>query len=169
MTMADLEPSATPPRRRLLGLGARPARRSTRASTSGATWRSAGPTAATWPRRVEAIDNLAQSLAVALTTALGSDVFNTDFGFDGLNALVEETDPAAGPRAGPGLGRSSVLRRDAARPPDRRREARRRAAAAGAVGGDDRDRLGRSVVGSGLRDRRRRPGAVDLGRVVPSG
>lgn len=43
--------------------------------------------------RVEGIVNLAQSLTLALTTLLGSDVFNTDFGFDGLNALVEETNP----------------------------------------------------------------------------
>jgi phage baseplate assembly protein W len=40
------------------------------------------------------IDCLAQSLSIALTTALGSDVFNTDFGFDGLRALAEETSPA---------------------------------------------------------------------------
>lgn len=44
--------------------------------------------------RVASMDCLAQSLSIALTTALGSDVFNTDFGFDGLNALVEETEPA---------------------------------------------------------------------------
>jgi phage baseplate assembly protein W len=42
--------------------------------------------------RVEGIDNLAQSLTVALTTARGSDVFNTDFGFDGINALADEPD-----------------------------------------------------------------------------
>ena len=44
--------------------------------------------------RVEGSDNLAQSLQVALTSALGSDVLNVGFGFDGLNALAEETDPA---------------------------------------------------------------------------
>ena len=38
-------------------------------------------------------ENLAQGLAIALTTLLGSDVFNVQFGFDGLNALVEETNP----------------------------------------------------------------------------
>ena len=43
--------------------------------------------------RVESMDCLGQSLSIALTTALGSDVFNTSFGFDGLNALVEETEP----------------------------------------------------------------------------
>src|SRR6266542_4789440 len=43
--------------------------------------------------RVGGLDNLAQSLAIALTTLLGSDLFNTEFGFDGLNALVEETSP----------------------------------------------------------------------------
>lgn len=42
---------------------------------------------------VEALDALDQSLAIALTTGRGTDVFNTDFGFDGLNALAEETDP----------------------------------------------------------------------------
>ena len=43
--------------------------------------------------RVEGIDNLGQSLTIALTTLLGSDVFNTGFGWDGLNALAEETNP----------------------------------------------------------------------------
>jgi phage baseplate assembly protein W len=42
---------------------------------------------------VESMDNLAQSLTVALTTALGSDVFNTRFGFDGINVLADEPDP----------------------------------------------------------------------------
>lgn len=37
------------------------------------------------------IGALSQALRVALTTRLGSDVFNTQFGFDGLNALAEET------------------------------------------------------------------------------
>jgi hypothetical protein len=37
--------------------------------------------------------NLDQCLAVAVTTVLGSDVFNAEFGFDGLAAMVEETDP----------------------------------------------------------------------------
>src|SRR5438067_10741467 len=43
--------------------------------------------------RVTGLDNLVQDLGVAFTTALGADVFNTDFGFDGLRALVEETNP----------------------------------------------------------------------------
>ncbi len=43
--------------------------------------------------RVEGLDNLGQSLSMALTTLLGSDIFNVQFGFDGLNALVEETNP----------------------------------------------------------------------------
>lgn len=43
--------------------------------------------------RVDGIDNLGQSLTIALTTLLGSDVFNTSFGWDGLNALAEETAP----------------------------------------------------------------------------
>ena len=43
---------------------------------------------------VEGVDNLGQSLTIALTTLLGSDVFNTAFGWDGLNALAEETSPS---------------------------------------------------------------------------
>lgn len=43
--------------------------------------------------RVAGLDNLTQDLTLALTTLLGSDVFNTAFGFDGLNALVDEVDP----------------------------------------------------------------------------
>ncbi len=42
---------------------------------------------------VGGMENLLQDLQIALTTALGSDVFNTGFGFDGVNALVEETRP----------------------------------------------------------------------------
>src|SRR4051794_17680071 len=42
---------------------------------------------------VQGFDNLAQDLTVALTTALGADPFNTGYGFDGVNALVEETNP----------------------------------------------------------------------------
>jgi phage baseplate assembly protein W len=43
--------------------------------------------------RVESMDCLGQSLTIALTTALGSDMFNTSFGFDGLNAIAEESEP----------------------------------------------------------------------------
>ncbi len=43
--------------------------------------------------RIEGVANLNQSLSIALTTLLGSDLFNTQFGFDGLTALVEETNP----------------------------------------------------------------------------
>ena len=43
--------------------------------------------------QVAGMENLTQCLEVALTTLLDSDIFNTDFGFDGLNALVEETNP----------------------------------------------------------------------------
>jgi hypothetical protein len=39
--------------------------------------------------QVEKAKNLAQDLEVALTTLLGSDIFNTEFGFDGLVALTE--------------------------------------------------------------------------------
>jgi phage baseplate assembly protein W len=41
----------------------------------------------------DGMDNLVQCLEIALTTTLGSDVFDTGFGFDGLTALVEESDP----------------------------------------------------------------------------
>lgn len=40
---------------------------------------------------VEGAANLGQALELALTTRLGEDVFNVEFGFDGLNALAEET------------------------------------------------------------------------------
>jgi hypothetical protein len=43
--------------------------------------------------RVIGMDSLVQDLSVAFTTVLGADVFNTAFGFDGLRALVEETNP----------------------------------------------------------------------------
>jgi phage baseplate assembly protein W len=43
---------------------------------------------------VEGIDNLAQVLSSAVLTPLGGDVFNTDFGFDGLNALADESTSA---------------------------------------------------------------------------
>jgi phage baseplate assembly protein W len=39
--------------------------------------------------QVERVDALAQSLEIALTTALGTDLFNMAFGFDGLNALAD--------------------------------------------------------------------------------
>lgn len=42
---------------------------------------------------VDGIGNLAQSLSVAVLTPLGGDVFDSEFGFDGLNALVDETTP----------------------------------------------------------------------------
>jgi phage baseplate assembly protein W len=41
---------------------------------------------------VSGFANLAQVLEIALTTALGGDVFNVGFGFDGANAMVEATD-----------------------------------------------------------------------------
>ncbi len=42
---------------------------------------------------VAGIDNLGQALAVAITTPLGGDVFNLQFGFDGLNALADPSTP----------------------------------------------------------------------------
>jgi phage baseplate assembly protein W len=61
--------------------------------------------------RVVGIDCLGQSLTIALTTLRGSDVFNTDFGFDGLNALVEETNPVI-TRERVRVGVINVLRRE---------------------------------------------------------
>ena len=60
---------------------------------------------------VEGTDNLAQGLQIAFTTALGSDVFNVEFGFDGLRALVEETDPRLTRERGR-VSAAQVLRRD---------------------------------------------------------
>lgn len=42
---------------------------------------------------VQGVDNIGQTLTVAVLTPLGGDVFNTAFGFDGLNALVDESSP----------------------------------------------------------------------------
>jgi hypothetical protein len=42
---------------------------------------------------VQAVDNVTQDLVVGLTNRLGDNLFNTQFGFDGLNAIAEETDP----------------------------------------------------------------------------
>jgi phage baseplate assembly protein W len=53
----------------------------------------AGPDGATDLGFVAGVDNLAQALAVAVTTPLGGDVFNLQFGFDGLNALAEPGSP----------------------------------------------------------------------------
>lgn len=50
-------------------------------------------TAATDLATIAGVDNLSQSLTLALTTRLGDDVFDTTYGFDGINALADETDP----------------------------------------------------------------------------
>ncbi|AIE86498.1 hypothetical protein [Fimbriimonas ginsengisoli] len=42
---------------------------------------------------VKGLSNLGQDLTVALTTGLSADPFNTNFGFDGINAMVEESNP----------------------------------------------------------------------------
>jgi hypothetical protein len=42
--------------------------------------------------RVAGAEALAQSLALALVTLRGTDIFNTGFGFRGLSAIAEETD-----------------------------------------------------------------------------
>jgi phage baseplate assembly protein W len=43
---------------------------------------------------VAGVDHFAQVLSTAVLTPLGGDVFNNDFGFDGLNALAEESSSA---------------------------------------------------------------------------
>jgi phage baseplate assembly protein W len=60
---------------------------------------------------IEGMDNLAQDLAVALTTIVGSDIFNTEFGFTGLSALAEESNPILA-RERIRIGVIQVLRRD---------------------------------------------------------
>jgi phage baseplate assembly protein W len=62
--------------------------------------------------QVDGLDNLSQSLAMALTTTLGSDVFNVQHGFDGLNALADETNPVL-QRERIRVGIIQVLRKDA--------------------------------------------------------
>src|SRR2546428_4478604 len=62
--------------------------------------------------RVEGMSNLGQALKIALTTLLGSDIFNTSFGFDGLNALAQETHPVL-VRERVRVGVIQVLQRDA--------------------------------------------------------
>lgn len=58
------------------------------------------------------IDNLGQSLAIAVTTALGADPFNINFGFDGVNAIATETSPFM-QRERVRIGLITLLRKDA--------------------------------------------------------
>lgn len=58
------------------------------------------------PVSVEGADNLAQDLAVALLTPVGTDAFNTGFGFDGLQVLTL----ALGPPLREQLLRVAVIR-----------------------------------------------------------
>jgi hypothetical protein len=60
---------------------------------------------------VAGMGNLAQSLTLALTTRLGDDVFDTGYGFDGITALADETDPIL-QRERIRVGIVSVLQRD---------------------------------------------------------
>jgi hypothetical protein len=53
---------------------------------------SAGPDGTRDLATISGMPNLVQGLELALTTSLGDDVFNTDFGFDGVRVLAEETD-----------------------------------------------------------------------------
>jgi hypothetical protein len=62
-------------------------------------------------QQVRGIENLGQALAIALTTLRGSDLFNIDFGFDGLNAMAEEINPVL-VRERIRVGIIQVLRRD---------------------------------------------------------
>jgi hypothetical protein len=61
---------------------------------------------------VDGVANLAQSLSVAVLTPLGSDVFDTAHGFDGLNALADETTPLL-QRERVRVSMVQLLRRDA--------------------------------------------------------
>jgi phage baseplate assembly protein W len=60
---------------------------------------------------VSGVPNLVQALETALTTALGDDVFNTAFGFDGVRMLASGLDPAL-TREGLRVAVIDVLRRD---------------------------------------------------------
>jgi phage baseplate assembly protein W len=60
---------------------------------------------------VRGLDNLGQALSVGLTTLRGSNVFDTDFGFDGLNALAEPIEPVLA-RERVRIGVIKVLDRD---------------------------------------------------------
>jgi phage baseplate assembly protein W len=60
---------------------------------------------------VRGLDNLTQSLSVALTTLRQSNVFDTEFGFDGLNALADPIDPVL-TRERVRIGVVKVLNRD---------------------------------------------------------
>jgi phage baseplate assembly protein W len=89
--MADQQP-AEELRRRLLGRGLA-CRRIDPALDVGRDLELAGGLNGRDLATVEGVDNLVQCLEIGLTTALGSDPFDTDFGFDGINALAEETVP----------------------------------------------------------------------------
>jgi hypothetical protein len=61
---------------------------------------------------VDGVANLAQSLSVAVLTPLGGDPFDVEFGFDGLNALADETIPLL-QRERVRVGLVTLLRKDA--------------------------------------------------------
>jgi hypothetical protein len=60
---------------------------------------------------VRGLDNLGQSLSVALTTLRASNIFDTDFGFDGLNAIADPIAPVLA-RERVRIGVIKVLDRD---------------------------------------------------------
>ena len=89
--MADIEQERDIVRRRLLGWDIASAPVLPGLDVGRDIVLSAGPAVDT--ATVSGLDNLNQALTHALTTRLGDDVFNTGYGFDGLNAIAEETDP----------------------------------------------------------------------------
>ncbi len=60
---------------------------------------------------VDGVDHFGQVLTTAVLTPLGGDVFNNDFGFDGLNALAEESTSAL-QREGVRVSIVALLRKD---------------------------------------------------------
>ena len=90
--MADQDQSRTLLRNRLLGWGLAAAQTQPNIDIGRDIALADGPNGRDLAR-VVGMDALVQDLTIAFTTMLGGDVFNTAFGFDGLRALVEETNP----------------------------------------------------------------------------
>lgn len=90
--MADQDQSRTLLRNRLLGWGLAAAPTRPNVDIGRDIALVDGPNGRDFAR-VVGMDALVQDLSIAFTTMLGGDVFNTAFGFDGLRALVEETNP----------------------------------------------------------------------------
>ena len=90
--MADQDQSRTVLRNRLLGWGLAAVPTQPNVDIGRDITLTDGPNGRDFAR-VVGMDALVQDLSVAFTTVLGGDLFNTTFGFDGLRALVEETNP----------------------------------------------------------------------------